>query len=247
LIHMLAHAKGRFLDSATIPRADFDAGQVSRFLVNLSQVGEEIKRIRIYGLPQFEIKDNLGPEVIRAQEKQYPPCLEGITHADLREFGIKGEYRFIPEPGLVLRICLYLILGYGLMLFLTVRNFDRASTEIRQRIAAMDKKAVALGASQSAADYSDVVREVNARLHDGLTPLKIFNMLAQKLPEGSFINRIKLMENSLELLVSSKEPLLVVKSLGNDALVKKVMLKGAPAKDKGTGFYNFVVTLELIR
>lgn len=247
LVHMLAHAKSGYLDSASVPLAAFDDAQVSRFLFNLVQVGQEIKKIRIYGLQPFRIKEPPGIMLVRSEETIYPPCMAGLAHCDLKEFRIRGDYRFVPRSTLVLRIGLYLILGYGLLLFLTMKNYDQAATDIRQRIAALDKKAVALDASRPSVDYTDVSREINEKLQKGQQPLGILNMLAQTLPEGSFINRMVLTENLLELSLSSKEPLTVIKLLGNGKTVKKVAVKGAPSRDGATGRFNFAVTMELSR
>ena len=249
LVSMLAHGPGRFLDSASLPLAGFDAGQVSRFLFNLGQVGEEIKKVVIYGLPQFPVKSAPGMELVRSEESLYPPCLEGIAQASLGEFKIGGGYRSLPlpPPALVMRIGLYLVLGYGLMLFLTLNNYNQAMTDIRKRMADIDKKNVTLAASQPSLDYTDVVREVNARIQKSQGPLKTINMLAQQLPKESFINRIMLTDNNLELQVASKIPLTVVKTLGGVDSVKKATIKGAPYQERGTGLYNFVVILELAK
>ncbi len=133
------------------------------------------------------------------------------------------------------------------MLLLTLYNYEVKTTELRQKIAAIDKKTMAMDASNSEPDYSDVAQEINARLHKGQLPLRIMNMLAQKLPEGSYINRIVLAEDNLEITASSKDPLSVVKAFSSGEGVKKVTLKGSPAKDRTTGLYNLSLILELVK
>jgi hypothetical protein len=247
IVHMVAQGKGGFLGGSSMPLAGFDDGQVRRFLAHLNQVGEEVKKIRIYGLPEIQTNELSGLALVRSDERSYPLCLEGIAQTDLGEFKIRGEHRFIQalQPVLVMRICLYLVLGYGLMLFLTVRNYDQASSKIRQEIAAMDKKSVVADTLRPEMDYSDVALEMNAKLKTNVMPIKIINMLAQKLPEGSFVNRIMLADSNLELFVSSKDPLEVVRSLSDSDLVKKAAIKGAPNKDQSTGLYTFAMALEL--
>ena len=250
MVNMIAHAQGRFLDSASTPLAAFDDGQVSRFLFSLRQTAEEVKRIRIYGLLQFQLRSFPGIELVCSEEKIYPPCMADVVHVDLKEFKIQSAYFSLPllQPVLVMRICLYLVLGYGLLLFITMYNYDQALTKTRKLIAGMDKKAVTQDATQPlAVDYTDVVKEVNDRIKKGPSPLKTMNMLAQKLPEGSFVSRIILSENNLELLVSSKDPLELVKALGSDEMVGKVKIKGSPNRDSGTGLYTFVIILELMK
>ena len=246
LIHMVAHARGGFLDSASVPLAGFDYEQINRFLLNLSQTGEEIKKISIYGLRQIRIKNIPGLQVVRTEEKTYPPCVETMAQIDFREFKIRGEHSFLSHLPLAMRLCLYLAAGYAFMLFFTVTNYDRAATEIRQKIAAMDKIAAGLEASKPAVDYSDVVQEINARLQKSPAPVKIMNMLAQKLPEGSYINRIIFAENNLQLNVASKNPLALIKALSSGEGVQKVTIKGTLSKDKRTGFYTCTVIMELL-
>jgi len=249
LVHMVAHARGVFLDGVSLPPAKFDEGQIRRFLFGLSQIGAEMEKITIYGLPGFQMKAPTGVNVVRLEERIYPLCLEGVPRLELKEFRIKGAYQFVPflQPALVARIFIYLTSGYALFLFLTMMNYDQAAKDIRQRIAAMDRKALALAASSSEPDYSDVLRELNGKLEKSLSPIGVFDMLAQKLPEGSFITRIAAAENHLDIFVSSRAPLTVIKELGNEQRIKKVIVKGSPVKDRATGFYNVSLTLELAK
>jgi hypothetical protein len=66
-------------------------------------------------------------------------------------------------------------------------------------------------------------------------------------PAGSFITRLVLNENNLEISASSADPLSVVKALGGAEGIKTARLKGAPGKDSATGSYNFIVNMELTR
>jgi hypothetical protein len=54
-------------------------------------------------------------------------------------------------------------------------------------------------------------------------------------------------ENNLEISLSSKGPLSVVKELGGTKGVKTARLKGAPIKDSATGSYNFIIMIELLK
>ncbi len=247
IVHMVANGKEGILDSTSVPLAGFDDSQIGRFLVNLNQMGEDVKKITIYGLSQFRISDSSGLEVVHEEERIYPPCLERIAQVNLGEFKTRREFRFthILQPARLMRICIYPVLGYGLMLFLTARDYDQASSKIRPQIAAMDKKTVAANSSQPERDYSDVAREIDARLKKVGMTFKMLTMLAQRLPEGSFVNRIMMTEDTLELFLSSKDPLEVVRSLERSEMVKKVMIKGAPNKDRNTGLYTFAMALEL--
>jgi hypothetical protein len=155
--------------------------------------------------------------------------------------------RFAPglDPMFALRIGLYLVLGYALMLSLTWSNYDQALRAIRSKTGEMNKKLTVADQGQPQEDYSTIIAEVNAKLKTSSMPLKAMNLLARRLPEGSFINRIVVNENGIEVAVSSKDPLGVVKALGDDGEVRKVNIKGAPTKDGGTGSYNFLMTMEL--
>ena len=71
------------------------------------------------------------------------------------------------------------------------------------------------------------------------------DILARRLPHGSFINRMVLSENNAEISVSSKEPLAVLRTLGDAEEIKKVAFKGPPVRNRNTSLYEFNMTVEL--
>lgn len=245
LIHLIACGPSGFLDGASFPADGFSEGYIHNFLLGLSQSGNEIKKVKIYGLPSTQLNDAAGIALIRAEAKIFAPCLENLHQADFREFKIRGEGRFFALAPLVLRIGLYLVLGYILALFLTMKNYESATAKLRQQIGEIDRTATAWSASRPAQDYSEVLSEVERLLRKNQKPLKAMNMLAQKFPEGTFVNRLLFTENVIEIMVSSKEPLNVIKALEGVELVRKVTIKGPLSQDRTTGLYNFSLTLEL--
>lgn len=243
---MLAYADGTFLAGASYPASGFNREDVKRFLHSLDQSGAEIKKIKIYGSLPLTLNDMM--EVSRVDGRDYPPCLDEIENLALSRFKIKGDYyRLWEKKDIIFRIAVYLILGYALMLYLTLRNYDRTADEIRQKVAVMDREAARLSTGQKVEDYSAVIREVNVKLNATQSPLKVMNMLARRVPEGSSINKMVLNENNLEVTISSKDPISVIKALGDAKEIKKVSLKGAPVKDRATSTYNFSVIMELLR
>ena len=246
---MLAHSGNRFLGGASYPDSGPISGinerDVERFFSGLGRYGSDIKQMKVYGSVPFKLKDIGLPEIARVTQGDYPPCMDYLSSLNLNEFKVKGEYRLSSKIDLLCRLSIYLILGYGLMLYLTARNYDQAAGEIRQKIKAIDGK-ISLGdAGQKTGDYSEIIREINGRLATRHSPLKVMDIIANKLPTGSFINRMVLNENNLEVSVSSKDPLSVVKAIGGAEGVKVARLKGAPVRDSVAGMYNFLIMMEL--
>ena len=247
MTNILAHSGDRFLGGASYPDAGIDEKDVERFLSGLGRWRSDIKQIKVYGSVPFRFKDVGESKILRVAAGDYPPCMDGLAALHMKEFKVKGDARLSSRIDLICRISIYLILGYGLMLYLTVRNYDHAAGEIRQKIDATDAKISHREIGQRIEDYSDIIKEVNNKLSTKRSPLKVMDTLAKSLPVGTFITRVVLTENNLEVSVSSKDPLSVVKALGGAEGIKTVRLKGAPGKDAATGSYNFNVTVELSR
>ena len=248
---MLAHSGNRFLGGASYPDSGPISGinerDVERFFSGLGRYGSDIKQMKVYGSVPFKLKDIGLPEIARVTQGDYPPCMDYLSSLNLNEFKVKGEYRLSSKIDLICRILIYLILGYGLMLYLTERNYDRAASEIKQKIKAMDSKLTLRDAGQKVDDYSEIIREINGKLIIRYSPLKVMDVIARNLPSGSFIGRMVLNENNLEVTASSKDPISVVKALGGAEGIKTARLKGAPVRDSATGMYNFLIMMELSR
>jgi hypothetical protein len=252
MTHILAHSGHQFLSGASYPDGTIDEKEMERFLSGLGRYRSDIKRIKVYGAAPFQFRDARIPEISSVAHEDYPLCMDYLTDLNINEFKVKRDIRLSSKIYLLCRIAIYLILGYGLMLYLTTKNFDQTLGEIRQKISAMDAKSSHGGIGGRSEDYSNIIKEVNEKLSRKYSPLKVMEILAKSLPVGTFITRMVLSDNRLEVSVSSKDPLSVVKALGSAEGIKTVRLKGAPGKGapgKGaaTESYNFNVTIELTR
>lgn len=248
MTHVLAHSGRRFIGGTSAPEAGMDEKEMERFLSGLGRYRSDIKQIRIYGPVPVQFKDGGISNLLRVAQEDHPPCLDHLAGLNLHEFKAKGEIHLSSKIDLLCRILIYLILGYGLMLYLTARNYDRVALEIREKIGSIDKKISSkMDAGKGVEDYSDIVKEVNEKIRARPSPLKVMEMLAKRLPADSFINRTVLDESNLEISVSSKDPLSVIKTLGSAEGVKTARLRGVPIKDSLTGSCNFIVHVELSR
>ncbi len=251
MTHLLAHAEGRFLAGASYPDGGFGEGDIQRFLNGLEQFDLNIHRILIFGKLPFAIEkilqaDQAGsnmPMITNATDVSYPVCLSYISGLDLKAFKVAGSYRLWEKKDLFLRIFIYLLLGYAAMLYLTLRNYDHTTGEISKKISAINN--ASKETSPGGDDYSDAYNEINKKLAADSAPLKVMNMLAQTLPPGTFINRMVLNDNHIEISISSKEPLVVFKKLGNTPGVNKISIKGPPVKNRNTSVYQFNISIEL--
>jgi len=245
MTHLIAHAGPKFLGSLSYPELNLNAQQIERFLSSMGRERSEIKRIVIHGALPFQLKGTDIPELVRAPERDYPPCLEDLGRLNLREFKVKRKNILPSRRDVLYRIPIYLLLGYGLVLYGTGHYVGQRADEIRQKIIAMDSKIDLKNSGKDVQNYSDIVEEVNGRISLRHSPLQTMDKIARHLPPGSFITRMMLSENNLEVSVSSKEPLSVIKSFGAVEGIKTARLKGAPMKDAVSGSYNFVIIMEL--
>ena len=231
MTNILAHSGKEFLGGASSPDSGINDGDVERFLSGLGKYRSDIKQVKVYGSIPFQLKDAGIQEISRVAQGDYPPCMDYLPGLELKEFKVKGEIRLSSKVNLLFRVLIYIILGYGLMLFLTARNYDQTSGEIRKKIDSIGAKISLKDTGQKGRDYSEVVKEVNERMAARPSPLKVMKIIAGRLPEGSFLTRMVLDENNLEATISSKDPISVVKALGDAEGIKTARLKGAPIRD----------------
>ncbi len=249
IVHALAYGSGKFFGGKSFPSGTINQTEVDRFIEGLSEYRVGINKIKIFGRMPISAEDRQSPEIVKVPEPLYPPCLDYFVLLELSRFKIKRDYGLLQKKDFILRICLYLVLGYALMLYLTLRNYDAALYAVRQKVIAIDRQIAAMSVEHegTAGNQTGIAKELNEKLTARRSALSTMDTLARRLPPGSFVNRMVLNENNTDVSISSKEPLTVLRMLGDAPEVQKVSFKGPPVKDRSTTLYNFNITIEFVR
>ncbi len=244
LKHLVASNKNGFIGGLSL-RTLTDDG-IEMFLRSLGRHSLEIKRIRLYcALENFSSENFSGTlPVVNEQQKDYPPCLKNINRLVLKNFRYAREIPFTPSIKLLLRLIIYFMIIYSFSLFITTENYDSAIQETSKRLDSLTKELTGVGQIKGSDDHSDIINELIEKRKSRIGPLAVMDALAEFIPEGTSITRMILNENNLELSLSSKDPLNVIRNLSGARCVKTVKLKGAPYKAQDS--YNFLLTLELV-
>jgi len=247
ITHLLAAENGRFLGAATHPAEAVTEGDVGRFLKSLDPYGVEIQKIRIYGELPFSLKQTPDLTVANETDRGYPPCIAVLPSVSSREFRARGEVQLPSYQGLLLRIVIYCILGYGLFLYLTVRNFDQSTQELRKISRQMDRQILMTdsGKGNSPEDFSEVLKELNEKRGTFPSPVRALDLLARVLPKGSYLNTVFFNGNNLEVWILSREPLDVLRVLAQQKEIRNVRLKGPLNMEQKAGQYAFSVAIEM--
>lgn len=243
---IVAYSKNGFMGSAVIK--DITRQQIEIFLKGIGRHFEGIKRASIYNAPDSRLADDLKPlvpEVLNKQTWSYPVCIDYTDRLNLKDFRIEAGYAdILKNIHTIMRFSLYILIALSVSLFTTSRNYDSSLKEINKKISRVSVDAASLASKAAGEDYRDALNELDEKLKDNMHPFKIMDMLAQRLPDRSYVTRIVLNEKNLELSIVSKEPLNVIKAIGQSEMVNTIKLRGAPMKDP-KGIYTFSVVAEL--
>ncbi|SEM73515.1 Tfp pilus assembly protein PilN [Syntrophus gentianae] len=245
--HCLAVAERRFLSAVSNPADSFGEEDLERFLNSMDPYGVEINRMRIYGALPFSLKAKPTLYAESGADRGYPPCLDNIPVMALREFRVRGEMRIPAYPGLLFRIAIYGILGYGLVLYLTMKNHEQSISDLRQISRQIDQRILLTESRQGllAIDYTAIKKELNDKLIARPSPVSVLDMLARTLPKGSYISNVQLNEKNLDVWILSREPLAALKALAEQRGIRNIQLKGPLNMEGKTGEYSFNVTIEI--
>jgi Tfp pilus assembly protein PilN len=245
---LLAVARNRFLGAVSHPAKTFTEADIRRFLNNLDAQGTEIRKLRIHGWPTAppHLADLPDLVIEQGRDRPYPPCLDNIPPLNLREFRVRGETLFSLSPEFLFRAAVYLLLGYALFLYLTGNHYERHSLEFQTASRKIDRQILSMESGQEQTDdYTAVRKELNQELTTRSLPLDALNLLAQTLPDGSFLNSVLLSEKTLEISVRTKSPLMVLAALARQKSIRDMRLKGPLNMEMKDGAYVFNVTLEM--
>ena len=246
MIHVIACGEGRFLDAASFPAAGFSKADLELFLTGLAYSASSIKEIRFYGNTSVDV-----PSAFISRVKNYPGTdsplfLQSVEGSFIKPFRLRNGTGLLNiNREFLLRLAIYSVLAYGLILYLTLNNYDRALINLKNKIVTADKEINFLNPIGSSQGEREVMNDFEARMKETVPPLKILDVLAAGLPEESYLKSLVLNNGMLELTVSARDPLMVIKKLGSSKGIGKVSLKGSPMKETSTGIYNFALSVEI--
>lgn len=242
---LIAYGKNGFLGGSTF-RGDLGGRHIEVLVKGIGRHAGEIKRVRLFGAAAVPRDLQGGPfEVVRSGTKEHPVSLDFLPRLQLKPFRVRAERETaLPYLGLAARAVLSLLLAYGLFLFFSGRNYDAAAREVKEKINRLAAGMIVQGTGQTNEGDADALAEVKEKRKAGTSPLRVMDMLAARLPGQSVVSRMLLNENLMELTLTTKDPVALIKALGAAEGVKAVKLKGAPARDP-KGIYTCALTVEL--
>jgi hypothetical protein len=243
---IVAYSRDGFIGSVSV-REHIGAQQFDIFLKSLGRYSNSIKRVIIYNDPYSKIVDDLSAfslEVLNKQSKAYPVCIDYTGRLNLKDFRIAAGYDTQKNIFMIMRALLCSLVALSISLAITAKNYDSSLREINKKIGRVVNDMASLS-SKTTGEDRDIQDELNASLKGNMHPLKVMDMLAHYLPDKSYVNRIALNERKIELTLFSKEPLNVIKAIGQSDMISTVKLRGGPVKDQLSDLYTFTVVAEL--
>lgn len=246
--HAVLHNNEGFVSALSFAGHMLSEQQIALFLRSTKKSVSEVARINVYDQQARGAAEKLSielqAELRMAEGAKWPASIESVGALPL-----KG-YRAIPQEGhltklvLPLRILLYLVLAYGLMLYVESRRYDRTLAEVDSRIKALSSDTKTLITTAKSMSETDLFKKIAEKSGGGRTPLAAMDFFAKYLPEGASVSRMVVSDTGINLSLSAKEPLKVIKDFSEAEPIKAVKLQGSPTKDP-TGKYNFVLQLEM--
>ena len=246
MVHVIACGEGRFIDAASYPAAGFSKADLELFLTGLANSSSLIKEIRFYGDTAVDVPSALISCVKNIQRFDSPPFMKAVEGISIKPFRLEnGIWPLNINREVLLRFAIYIVLAYGLMLYLTLNNYDKALMDLKNKVMMTGKEINLLNNSGALQGDRETINDFEARMKETVSPLKILDFLAAGLPEESYLKSLVLNNGILEVTVSSRDPLMVIKKLSSSERIGKVSLKGSPMKENSTGIYNFALSMEI--
>jgi hypothetical protein len=247
MIHLLACGGGRFFDAVSCRAADFSAEVMEKFRAGLAGNASVISETRIYGeLPG--VTDSAAPLVTRVPGNGHPPCLDALAEPAFafRAFRFAGGGVPLPHRSMIFRFAIYAVLACGVSLFVTMNNYDHALQDSQTLSRTLDKE-IALLESYGGKGQGELeaLSEFQEKVKGDMAPVRILDVLASGLPQGSHVKSLSLNDGAVEAVVLSRDPLSVIRHLESNQRVGKLSLKGSPAQDAATGAYSCTLRVEI--
>lgn len=240
---LLAVDRERFLGAVSRVGV-FPEEKVIGFLHGLEITGTGIESILSYGPFPLSRSEKHPWNICSKTSRDYPPCLDFLPQLDLRRFRAQGCALFSASPAFWLRVALYLIVGCGLLFYLTGREYQQATQSVQQAAGEIDRQILSL--QNPGTDYAPVLAELQDKVASQPLPATVLEILAQTLPQGAYTEAVLLHDRKLEITVQAPDPVAVLEALARQEKVRDVRLKGPMRMAKKGAVHNFGVTMEIV-
>lgn len=242
LKHLVAHNRDGFLGGLSL--RNFTDKGFETFLRSLGRYANNIKTIRSY-ISEKQLNFPATFQIVHEEQKDYAPCLKDVMSLNLKDFRFSHEMPFNFNIEQLARVIICCLIAYSISLFIAGRNYESAINETKAKIIDLKNELPMELQTDDIYKYSDVISALQKKRKTRVDALAIMDILAEFIPEGSYVNKLTLNENRLELNLSSATPIDVIESLSGAKCVKTVRLNGSPAKRRNTLLYTFLLTIEL--
>lgn len=180
---------------------------------------EGIDSIRVIAYIKETNLNDLFDKKINVEYKAIdsPLFIEFIKNIELKKYRIKRFSLVTLDPLLLLRVLIYLILSTSLSLYLINKSYDEKILEIENKLRQI--KAGLNG--QSAKINITKIQELRDKKHD---IFYLFASLANLLPQGSSLKKLNLNEETMEIMIYTKEPLVLLNNLNFEPCFTSIKL-----------------------
>jgi hypothetical protein len=129
--YLLAHSKKGFLGVSSF-RGGLSRSHIERFLKTVNKHAGEFKRLNLYGsVEAVQGIEDLGLPVAIKENREYPACFEHLGSLSFKQFSIKPEHGIVGYTDIVMRSVIYILIAYGLSLFISGMHYEAAGREIK--------------------------------------------------------------------------------------------------------------------
>lgn len=188
----------------------------------------EFNSIRWIAYTQENIKDFFDENIHVEQRtlSDYPLFLDFIREQGLRDFRVKRFNLEKIEPYFFIRILIYMILALSLSLYISNKTYDEKINEIERKL---NQLRSGIGGSSEML----IINKINEVRQKKQNISYIINSLSNLLPHGSFIRRISISEDSMDIFISTNEPLIVLNNFNFEHCFTSVKLASPINKEDG--------------
>ncbi len=243
LFHVVACGQQGWSGSSTL--REVNAREVELFIRGLGRYGADLTRIRcLLDEPLFPEREIMGIAIEYADPSEYGTIFLNVQSLNVRDFKAPWSLELSDKVPVLARCVIYVLLAYALALYMSGRQYDNAIKDASAKLSTLRTKlsqATVKGKDETAV----FLQEFQTKRQSLVRPVRVMDALAGRLPPETTVTRLNFGEKTLDMALTSKEPLRImdVLSEGTDC-VTAPSIKGAISVKQGSPI-TFNVSVEL--